>query len=638
MTTTQKMDDAKPADDKEVFQSHCGAGSCRPQALQCFKNVLSFSIFYGMAAMITQSLSVYIVSQVTALEKQFNMNSTTTGIILSCNDIGFLCTVLFVSHYGSYRHIPRIISLSTILFGVSGILASLCHFFDPYHLPKLSTENVRNSSLDQSFMAPLCDPSNTTSDGCGEEGVTTDTGSAQWIVWLLGFSMVLQGIGKSPRTSLSTTYMDDNNPIKTKTGLYIGISMTMTLFGPAMAVGLGGVFRTIPVDLQDTLLTPRHPKWIGAWWIGFLLFGCLGVVVGIPLLFFPKQIVPTTEKQSSKEDAPAKEKIKELPRSMFRVLKSPIYRLSLVGVLFLLFLVGGSQSFTSKYVEKQFMVPASKTNIILGVQSLISATVGTFTGGLLTSRLKLTRAGCLKFTLFTLIVALLCNVIMFFLGCDTPKIHGFHDKEGIITFDDGIRVCSCDSTSYFPVCGDDGMTYFSPCFAGCTNQTLSMYGGCSKVTSGQTTAGMCVSDCPYFYYYIAVDMIQKLIATMSIMPIYMTLIRSVEGRDKATAFGLFSFLASLLGFLPAPIVFGFIIDSTCLIWETSCGVRGSCGQYDLESLRVRLKATECAFRVASLIFFSIAFIVLKLQGYDKPTDETLECAAGKDKKMESSAM
>ncbi|XP_067666969.1 solute carrier organic anion transporter family member 2B1-like [Haliotis asinina] len=638
MATTQTTDDAKRDGDKDVFESHCGAGSCRPQALQCFKNVLSFSLFYGLAAMITQSLTVYIVSQVTALEKQFNMNSTTTGIILSCNDIGFLCTVLVVSHYGSHRHIPRIIALSTILFGVSGILASMCHFFDPYYLPRLSTDNVMNSSLDQSFTAPLCDPDNMTSDACGEEDVASDSGTAQSIVWLLGISMVLQGIGKSPRTSLSTTYIDDNNPIKTKTGLYIGISVTMTLFGPAMAVGLGGLFRTIPVDLQDTLLTPRHPKWIGAWWIGFLLFGCLGVVVGIPLMYFPKRIVPTKETQSSKEDVPVKEKIKELPRSMFRVLKSPIYSLSLTGVLFMLFLVGGGQSFKPKYIEKQFMVPASKTNIILGVQTLLSATVGTFTGGLLTSRLKLTRAGCLKFTLFTLVLSLLCNVVMFFLGCDTPKIHGFHDKEGIISFDDGIRVCSCDSTSFFPVCGDDGMTYFSPCFAGCTNQSLSMYGGCTKVTSGQTTAGMCVSDCPYFYHYIAVDMIQKLIGTMSILPIYMILIRSVEDRDKATAFGLFSFLSSLLGFLPAPIVFGYIIDSTCIIWESSCGVRGSCGQYELESLRVRLNATECGIRVAGLILFGVAFFVLNLQGGDKTTDETLERAKDSDKKMESSVM
>ncbi|XP_046584229.1 solute carrier organic anion transporter family member 3A1-like [Haliotis rubra] len=571
------MNDAKRGDDKEVFESHCGVGSCRPQALQCLKNVLSFSIFFGLAAMITQSLGIYIVSQITALEKQFNLSSTATGIILSCNDIGFLCAVLFISHFGSYGHIPRVISLSTILFGVSGILASLCYFFDPYQLPKLSTEDVRNSSLDHTFVAPLCDQGNTTSHGCGEEGVASDTGSAQWIVWFFGISMVLQGIGKSPRVSLSTTYIDDNNPIKTKSGLYIGISATMTLFGPAIAIALGGVFRTIPVDLQD------------------------------------------------------------LPRSMFRVLRSPVYSLSLVGILFLKFHVAGSQAFTSKYAEKQFMVPASRTNIILGIQSLISLSVGTFTGGLLTSRLKLTRAGCLKLILLSQIVASLATVVMVFLGCDTPQILGFHDKERIITFDDGIRLCSCDSTSYFPVCGDDGMTYFSPCFAGCTNQTLSMYGGCSKVTSGQTTAGACVSDCPYFYYYIAADMIQKLIGTMSILPIYLILIRSVEGRDKATAFGLFTFLSSLLGYLPAPIVFGYIIDSACLIWERPCGVSGACGQYNLESLRVRLKAVESALKVAALIFFGVALIVLKLQGGNKPTEETLELTRKTDKKMESSA-
>ncbi|XP_067667640.1 solute carrier organic anion transporter family member 2A1-like [Haliotis asinina] len=630
------MDDTKPADDNDVFHSHCGAGSCRPRALQCFKNVLSFSIFYGLSAMITQSLTIYIVSQITALEKQFNLNSTTTGIILGCNDIGFVCAVIFISHFGRHRSIPKIISLSTMLYGISGILAGLCYFFDPYQLPKLSNENVRNTSLDEIFVAPLCDAGNTTSEGCGEGGVTNDAGSPQWIVWILGISMALQGIGKSPRGPLSTTYIDDNNSIKTKSGLYIGIASTMSLFGPALSVIIGGVFRTIPVDLQDTLLTPRHPEWIGAWWIGFLMFGCLGVIVGIPLLFFPKEILPAEETPSLKKDPSVKENILELPRSIFRVLRSPVYSLTLTGILILMFLVAGGQAFTSKYVEKQFMVPASTANIILGIENLISLSVGTFTGGLLTTRLKLTRTGCLKLTIITISVTLLANVGMFFIGCDTPQIHGFHESIGIITFDDGIRVCSCDSTSFFPVCGDDGMTYFSPCFAGCTNQTLSMYGGCSKVTSGQATSGMCVSDCPYFYYYIGVDMIINLIGCLSVMSIYLTLIRSVEGKDKAIAFALLGFLTALLAFLPAPIVYGYIIDSACLIWESSCGVRGACGQYDLESLRVRLKATECGLRVTGLVFFSMAFIVLKLQGGDKPTDESLELTGKRDKKSDLS--
>ena len=33
--------------------------------------------------------------QVSMLEKQFGFSSTQTGLLMSCNDIGYLCTVIF---------------------------------------------------------------------------------------------------------------------------------------------------------------------------------------------------------------------------------------------------------------------------------------------------------------------------------------------------------------------------------------------------------------------------------------------------------------------------------------------------------------------------------------------------------------
>lgn len=39
---------------------------------------------------------------------------------------------------------------------------------------------------------------------------------------------------------------------------------------------------------KETNISPRDPRWLGAWWLGFLVFGGSGLVVGIPLLFFPR--------------------------------------------------------------------------------------------------------------------------------------------------------------------------------------------------------------------------------------------------------------------------------------------------------------------------------------------------------------
>ncbi|XP_048256733.1 solute carrier organic anion transporter family member 2B1-like [Haliotis rufescens] len=616
-------DSREPTSLDHSGETYCGVGSFRPRILQPCKHILSFSLVYGFAGLISQSLNFYINSQVTALEKQFQLDSTTTGIILSCNDIGFLCTVLLVSHFGSSRHIPRILSAACFLFGISGILVSLCQFVDPFYLPQLSDSAVANSST-KVFTAPLCRHGNVSEmEECGADVIQSSLGP-RWVVWMLGAGMVLQGIGKSPRTSLSTAYIDNNNPIKTKTGLYLGISTTMIVFGPALATALGGVFRQIPVDLQETSMAPTHPKWIGAWWIGFLLFGCLGVILGLPLLLFPKRLQPSSSTATA-EDANNSviHSIKDLPRSVLRVVRRPVYTLCVTGLMFLIFVVAGTESFSSKYVEKQFMVPGYKTNIILGVQKLVSVTIGTFTGGFLTSRLKLTRLGCSRMILTSVCLSCFFNCLDFFLGCETPHIRGFSSGEEDVVFEDGITACTCDTTNYFPVCGDN-ITYFSPCFAGCTNQSQSLYGGCSKVTSGQTTAGMCATDCPYLYYYIAVDMAMRLCGTLSIMPMYMLQIRSVDERDKAMAVGLLSFLASLLGFLPAPIIAGNVIDSTCLIWDVTCGVRGSCAQYDLTSLRLRLKALEVSGKVMAITFFLITLLVLRREERNAETYGTKE--------------
>lgn len=60
------------------------------------------------------------------------------------------------------------------------------------------------------------------------------------------------------------------------------------------------------VCLSETNMSPRDPRWLGAWWLGFLIFGGSGLLVGIPLIFFPKhmrkQDVEKTVKQSDKVD------------------------------------------------------------------------------------------------------------------------------------------------------------------------------------------------------------------------------------------------------------------------------------------------------------------------------------------------
>lgn len=55
--------------------------------------------------------------------------------------------------------------------------------------------------------------------------------------------------------------------------------------------------------------------------------------------------------------------------------------------------------------------------------------------------------------------------------------------------------------------------------------------------------------------------------------------------DKAMAMGIIQFAISLFGNVPCPIIYGAVIDSTCLIWETICNRQGACSLYDPDAFR-----------------------------------------------------
>ena len=37
-------------------------------------------------------------------------------------------------------------------------------------------------------------------------------------------------------------------------------------------------------------MLPTDPAWIGAWWLGYVLFGAILLVLIIPMFFYPKHI------------------------------------------------------------------------------------------------------------------------------------------------------------------------------------------------------------------------------------------------------------------------------------------------------------------------------------------------------------
>lgn len=69
------------------------------------------------------------------------------------------------------------------------------------------------------------------------------------------------------------------------------------------------------------------------------------------------------------------------------------------------------------------------------------------------------------------------------------------------------------------------------------------------------------------------------------------------------AMGIIQFAIGLFGNVPCPIIYGAVIDSTCMVWETICGKQGACSLYNADSFR-HFFFGKCI----SLFFYVLIFI------------------------------
>lgn len=99
-------------------------------------------------------------------------------------------------------------------------------------------------------------------------------------------------------------------------------------------------------------------------------------------------------------------------------------------------------------------------------------------------------------------------------------------------------------------------------------------------------AGPCINNCsrPYLLFMVLTCIIQTLGCSGRIGNVLVNY-RSVEKKDKSFAQGISLMIISLLALIPGPIIYGAIIDSTCLIWDETCGTRGNCWFHHRDNFR-----------------------------------------------------
>ncbi|XP_050389881.1 solute carrier organic anion transporter family member 5A1 [Patella vulgata] len=629
----------------------CGIGHLRPRCIQKCANIRVFVACMSLLLIVTGALSTgYLNSVITTIEKRFEIGSAVSGIVIASYETGSLISVIFVSYLGGRRHIPKWIAYGVITMGIGAFIFALPHII----APKYTIDNQKGHNFTD---INIC-RGGPGKDKSGLYEVCINENSGNWIyVLILVAAQVFIGVGGTPILTLGTTYID-NHVTKDQAPQYLAVIYATGALGPVIGYALGALMLQYYVDTftYDVPITSSHPRWIGAWWGGFIICGFVILMLSIPFIAFPKVLVNEKRKlleHKAKEDLLSSncqeennqygKTIKDIPRSILRLLKNPVYIITSLGICCEIAIVSGFVVFLPKYIETQFGTSTSVANLFTGGIGIPGAVVGILIGGYILKRFQLRPKGAIQLALALNVLALFGFTFFFFLGCENLKIAGatlpYFNSSGHKIFEANLTStcnenCDCSNTVLEPICGINGITYFSPCHAGCTGsfgfmspesqERMFNYSGCAcimgqnmlkdgheVIMSPIATSGPCKTSCENLLPFLIMLVVMTFCVAGAQMPLLMVTLRSVKQEERAFSLGMQFVILRLFAYVPTPIMFGNIIDTACLLWKKKCERNGACLLYDRVAFRYKYVGMAAVLKVVGLLFFLTVWLILQ---------------------------
>ncbi|KOX74274.1 Solute carrier organic anion transporter family member 3A1 [Melipona quadrifasciata] len=633
-------------DDADVS---CGWGPCRPHWLQYFATKQAFLATFCITWVLQGMYYTYFVSVITTIEKLFQIQSKTTGIIMSATEIGQIGSSLLLTYYGGQGHRPKWIAWGMILFAVSSFTCSMPHFIfgeqlihqnemffsgieggDSTNLCKLQ-DRSENSTLD-SWISSTTPAQMNTMNYCKGDSLTEQRIQSKIITVVLAIffvSLLGVGMGQTAVYTLGIPYIDDNVASR-ESPLYFAITIGVRILGPALGFILGSLCTMIYADLSaNPQITPTDPRWVGAWWLGLVLISAMLMLVSIGMFAFPTRL-PASRTPPKRADA-KKPSLRDFPKAVKRLLKNDILMFRTASSVLHILPIAGLYTFLPKYLESQFRMPAHHANMISGVGGILVMGLGIIISGVFILRAKPNARFVAAWIAFTAVVYAIGMGVLMFIGCPMDDFAGLiSHSNGLSSFEPTCEAtCDCVRNKFSPICGVDGKTYFSACHAGCSNYTIvdgkiASFYNCqciglnltSPEMASTATIGYCELECSNFWVYMVLFSVFVFIHSTSEVGSMLLILRCVDPRDKAMALGLIQFAIGLFGNVPCPIVYGAVVDSACLVWEYACGERGACWLYDSNVFRMFYHGTTggiliLAFVVDIVVWYkagSISFV------------------------------
>ncbi|XP_054164677.1 solute carrier organic anion transporter family member 74D-like, partial [Oppia nitens] len=626
----------------------CGLGSWRPKSVQSWATPKVFIFIFGLLGIIMGAPYTYMVASLTTLERRYGISSLVMGFILTGDDFAGLIFRPFIGYYAHRLHRPRFIGYATLIMAAGCFIGTLPYFV---YGSGFSQKHTINSDTNKSSVVEFCDALDDMINGTKCDHNVGSTGATNEVAFVpvlfLWLSTFFIGLGSTTYYIIGIPFIDDSVK-KKESPIYFALLIALRMLGPASAKLLSSLVLLVYENpFYDTGITDlKDPRWVGAWWVGFIVIGFALIITCLPMFMFPAELQTQNitsndnhednnkQKQIHNDNVKQKQQAKTLKekqllemgvlKRILRLMKNPIFLCVTIGGGIRIFGVAGFGTFKGKYIESMYKKSASMANLVSGLVGIVPSVIGIILGGAIITFLTPGPGVLTTYVTFVELFGSVGYLAAMWLGCPQTQYSALPGSTSTINYigntnySSCLSNCACTGQTFHPICGPDNYTnYFSPCFAGCpsdslikmTNSSKKLYSGCECI-GGEATDGYCDANCgSNFEIYLTVFSVAHIIGRIASIGNMFIGLRIVDPVDKSFAWAVSGTFYSLFVFIPYPMVYGAIANSACMVWETKCGQTGNCQIYDSEKLKNRLLGTTVGLILIGFIFDLIVIIL-----------------------------
>ncbi|XP_017835385.1 solute carrier organic anion transporter family member 74D [Drosophila busckii] len=621
-----------------VEEAHeCGFWFLRGPQLQRFATENVYVVVYGIAGCLITMAYSYFTGTITTLEKRYKIPSQVSAVITIGNDISTTFTSAFLGYYAGRGHRPRWISLGLVIIACFCLLMTVPHLLygSGATALQLTSEFATNLNVSESADRSLC---NKLEEDCFE--------TTSWTpIALLFAAQFISGVGCSLFYTLGVSYMDDNTN-KAKTPALLSWSAFLRMLGPALGFSFASLCLRLYISPELSPLIQRDdPRWLGAWWLGWIILTVILLLSALSMCMFPKALPGTIVRSQPLTEL----SLKHMLQCIRRLLRNKVYVFNNLASIFYLFGYMPYWYFTPKYIETQYKQSASKAAMATGTFGLGFSAAGVLLFGMFISKYKPSARAFAAWNALVDLLTVAGLIGYVFIGCD-----GSDSATAMSPYNACSSTCHCEYVHFAPICAADNVTYISACHAGCSSKQqnelgIMEYSDCKCISNSTVvsqpliaTAGACPVDCSQqFLIFLAVMCLLKFVGASARTSNLLLALRCVSAEDKSIALGFASMILAILTFIPSPIFFGWLFDFNCVVWGKICGSRGLLGQgncwlYDTKSLRytMNIVAAACIF-LGSFWNIAVWYYAKNLKIFDEQEHNAKELELEEPIKLET---